>query len=235
MKRSVLLIAILVASYATAADLKVTYRTIRNDKKGLWTSSVRYPQFSGTSALAKLANKTMRAEAQAFLKDFAKSSREALQDYKSDREYAAEWTPTISLATDHLISLSFAGYQDMGGAHPSHFYTSYAFGYVNGKAKELKLQDLFLQGTKPNEVCSPPVLKRLRARQASNVMDDTIKVLEPSYFDIFVITKSAITFLFAPYDVASYAEGSFDAKVPFAELRSSLNSKGPLKKLLGKS
>lgn len=77
-------------------------------------------------------------------------------------------------------------------------------------------------------------MSKLRERKASQVVDGDIESLPDELLENFIVTPSAMTFLFAPYAVGSYAEGSFLVKLAFEELGAILDPDGPLKPVLAK-
>lgn len=208
-----------------SAQVPVSWKTIRTDRDGLWKGRAVYPRFGGGGAVADLANKAAAKTAQDTLDEFRRAAsgvRGKLQFL-----YEMESLAIVSVATPQLISLYFDTTEYTGGAHGNRFYQPMNFAIVNGKAQRLKLQDLFKKGVDARQVVSDAVLPKLRDLKASAVVDGDITELPADLAESFVITPSGLTFLFEPYAVASYAEGSFIIKIPFEELRGSLLVGGP--------
>jgi hypothetical protein len=103
---------------------------------------------------------------------------------------------------------------------------------VQGRARPLKLRDLFRGGNQDVKALGPLLLAKLKAGpRASFVKDGTIKSIDAAKVD-WALTRGGITFLFPPYAVASYAEGPHQVKVLYSELQERLNPQGPLNGLL---
>jgi hypothetical protein len=52
--------------------------------------------------------------------------------------------------------------------------------------------------------------------------------------DEFVIKPDRLTYIFSPYEMGSYAEGSYEIDVPYAPISAKLDPNGPLKEFLHK-
>src|SRR5690606_9688715 len=76
-------------------------------------------------------------------------------------EYDAK--PHITLAEPHLISVHFAISSYMGGAHGMLNFDGHTFGIVQGRARELKLRDLFRGGNQDVKALGPLLLAKLKA------------------------------------------------------------------------
>ncbi|MBC8138038.1 MAG: DUF3298 and DUF4163 domain-containing protein [Fibrella sp.] len=231
------------ASIATPPEtntpvLRVRYISIRKERAGRYDISVQYPVFAGSSPMARLANESLRAYAVSSTDKFI---QQAESDYAEQGNlgpsngYSLELKPTVSLAHSGLISVYFSRYTYMGGAHPNTEYPSQSFGIVGGKAKRLVLADLFDKNKDPYAALSSVALPKLKARGASSVTQGSIEKLDKEILRDWVITPRGITLLFAPYAVASYAEGAFITKIGFRELNGTWGVNGPLKGLLTQS
>jgi hypothetical protein len=219
----------------TAPSLSVRYETIHKKRAGRYDISVRYPVFGGSSPVARLANDSLHTFARSSTTQFI---QEAETDYANQGNmgvsngYTLDLSPVISLARPDLISVFFARSTYHGGVHPNFEYVSHAFGIVNAKAKLLALADLFDVGKDPYATLSPVALPKLKARGASSVTSGEIKRLDKKTLRAWVVTPRAITLLFEPYAVASYAEGPYEIKIEFRELADAWDDKGPIRSLL---
>ena len=63
------------------------------------------------------------------------------------------------------------------------------------------------------------LIPKLQAMEASSVGPGGIEELTDVQCDNYVMTPYGMTWMFSPYEVASYAEGEFFVKVPWSELR----------------
>jgi hypothetical protein len=220
MRHVLLVLSLLIGGPALSQSLHVTIKTQSQKRPGYWEAAASYPRFGGGSPLAIFANSSLDRIAK---EDVARFVKEIKTDYESEGKppnpYAFDTKPTISVANKSLISLYFQAYQDLGGAHPAYWFETFSCAMMAGKPKVLHLQDLFKSGEKAIEIVSPLVIAKLKEMEASEVVNGTIKELDDNQANRFVVTQSGITFLFPPYDVASYAEGNLIVKVSFAELK----------------
>ena len=95
-------------------------------------------------------------------------------------------------------------------------YTGYNYRPENGEP--IALADVF----KDPAALKPVVAKYLRAQADGSTLDDAEDMLQ-YYFDEglndlkWVIDQEGVTFLFAPSDIAPYAMGTLESKIPFDE------------------
>ena len=103
-----------------------------------------------------------------------------------------------------------------GAAHGSVGYTGYNYRPENGE--RITLADVF----KDPAALKPVVAKYLRAQADGSTLDDAEDILQ-YYFDEglddlkWVIDQEGVTFLFAPSDIAPYAMGTLESRIPFDE------------------
>jgi hypothetical protein len=225
------LIALILASgVGSSGSLKYTNVTKSKVKKGFWMVSTTCPKFSDVSNVAHLANKGL-AEWCAYETDQWTGQIVKGMD-KPEREWYGEYTPKVVLSEPNIVSVEMTEYADLEGAHPNTAQHELSFGMVNGVAKRLVLADLFRSGSNPLPVVSKIVMSSLKAKQASWVIEGTIKALTKLEGDQFLIKRDRLTFVFSPYEMGSYAEGTYEIDVPFKALAGKLNPSGPLKPLL---
>lgn len=223
------LILILAAQHHNLHAIKHTKTA---EKKGQWSASYEYPAFESKSPVALLSNKTLARAEKAELDAYAKECEDTFSSSPApDSAYVSEETTAVSLAWPNLISVSASDYEDAGGAHPNTTFTFHSFGLAEGHAKQLKLQDLFRREVSGAKTVTPLILADLRRKHASNLDDPEFK-LDAGLLEQFVLGRRSITFMFAPYQVASYAEGAFLVEIPYSRIRSKLDPAGPLKPLL---
>lgn len=176
----------------------------------------RYPQFKG-NAVAKFASAELRKAALSRIAGFKKDAE--ADNEKPERAWEVTWNGKVSAANDGFISVLASCDWYTGGAHPNRDYQGLNFAMKGGKAKRIGLADIMLVRMTPDALASQIVLPKLKAMGASGVVDAEVTSLTRQQADNFVITKSGLTWLFSPYEVASYAEGEFFVKVSWAELK----------------
>jgi len=182
------------------------------------TISYRRPQFLSDCQLAKLVENQLREDS---AKDFASESKYPADSWPKPPDYPDLYRDEddvnieIAYFSDSLISLRVHTYYDGGGAHGSEFLESRNFVLREGKLHELKLRDLFRPGGDYLSRLSNDCLRALREKQASFVLDGTVKTLGAKDLRAFVLGPRGITFMFSPYMVASFSEGVFEVTIPW--------------------
>jgi len=114
-------------------------------------------------------------------------------------------------AAPGLLSIRFERYRDTGGAHGNTTFTSFVFDLRNQKV--LSLGNIF-----NNVPAALPVLSDLAQRRMQQTMGGAPfpegYAPNAENFSVFVLDGDDIVFTFAPYQVASYAQGTQTLRVP---------------------
>jgi len=132
----------------------------------------------------------------------------------------------------HILSFYIDHYAYTGGAHG---LQTRQFTVVNlWTGKEVGLSDIFKVNSElqlsriiSDKIHEKNHLPTLQSLKDVGFFSDTVR---PSYN--FYLTREGIGFYYNQYDIASYANGSFDVFVPFAELKDLLNGGGFIKELI---
>jgi hypothetical protein len=177
-------------------------------------SSASYPVFSGNLAVFNAAiDQTKQVESS--LQFFEEG-----QISQTKGELYNGWTlivnHEIKYASEGLVSILVPIYTYTGGAHGNTGFDALNVLKEESGLRRLELRDVFTE-----EADLKPILKsvteELEARQASFMVDGSVTLTEQD-LSIFTLSPKGITFHFAPYQVASYAEGTFEVTVPFERL-----------------
>ncbi len=223
-----------VAAMALTAWPQPSVMTDKRDKPKVWEASVQYFSFKSKEPLLTFASDKLKKEAVSGLESFLTETKKDLKeepDRALPRYYHA--APHLSVNVPGLFCCYSTLESYMGGAHGMYWYKPSNFALLNGKPKLLALQDLFLKDVDAKKACSELVIAQLKGiDRADWVQDGSMTELSKEQAANFVITPAGITFLFEPYSAGSYASGSFEIKIRFAELAGKLNTQGPLKPLL---
>lgn len=179
------------------------------------------------SAKAALTIEQKLAEAiAAFKADAAQmlSAEELQRLEESGRYYALGFEYKDYVAEGHH-SYAYQVYQDTGGAHPNAFYLTYVFD-LDGNL--ITLESLFKPGARYldrlSAVVQPKVAAELRTRFNAELSPDMLETVRmgtaptPETLQFFVLHDGNLILFFPPYQVASYAAGSFEIPVSFTEL-----------------
>ncbi len=234
--RLLCLIALVTGMPAGAA---VTWHTERETRAGKWEISARVARFTGTSRTS--ARWLADRELYGFVKNEMDAFERAAEKETVNPGYPmGMWgyhaTTVVSLDRPDLVSAYVETYEFRGGAHGMTTYWGVNVGLVDGKAKVLRLEDLFRKGEPARALAIEAVEERLRANPNATWFqpgeDPGMRGPDAALIADFVITPSAVTFLIEPYVAGPYAVGSFFVKVPFSAFGDRLDPNGPLKGLL---
>lgn len=124
------------------------------------------------------------------------------------------------------ITYLFTIYEDTLGAHPNTTYKSFTFDANTGK--QLLLADLFLPNSEYLNTLSTLSRKALVKQQGDAA--DEADFIDPGTtpdadnFADFAIDGNNLTLFFAPYQVASYAQGPQTVRIPLSQIANILKS-----------
>jgi hypothetical protein len=125
-----------------------------------------------------------------------------------------------------FVSYVYQIYEDTGGAHPNVYYATFTF---DANGNKLELADLFKPGAryldKLSELAYKDILIQAKARFESDldetqidwIKNGTAPTLETLQF--FYVDRNNLVLIFPPYQVAAYAAGVFESKIPLASLQ----------------
>ncbi|SNR76098.1 Protein of unknown function [Humidesulfovibrio mexicanus] len=118
---------------------------------------------------------------------------------------------TAHTASPVLLSFRFEEMRDTGGAHPNTIFASFVFDLRD--QSRLRLADLFT-----DEAAALSVLSDLAQRRLTLALDGLLFAEgfapKAENFTVFVLDGADIVFTFPPYQVASYAQGPQNLRVP---------------------
>ncbi|MBI5130452.1 MAG: DUF3298 and DUF4163 domain-containing protein [Rhodopseudomonas palustris] len=172
---------------------------------------------------------------------------EAEPEFKSDPELfrSGPWTYERSYAADSLVSERYVSvlrtdYSYTGGAHPNTEIDTIL--WDKAQNKRISIRPFFTDladGSPAMQAMVRGVLASLKAEKKARGTEDDgedyVKSIEPKLLKIGPVTlarsteagKSAgLIFHYAPYAVGAYAEGSYDAFVPWQSLKPYLSAEG---------
>ncbi len=188
--------------------------------------SVRYPQFTAGTAFCKAINDREARDAR-------KTFDAGVADYRKiddpDHRYETTITFEVLHADDRIVSLLFLNYEYSGGAHGNCWFAAENYAWRDGKLVTLELAQLF-DGKSPYikrlaDLCT----KDLKRQHASWPEQMTFTAKSPP---IFNITSAGLRFTFAPYEVGSYAEGTYTVIIPYDQIADLIPPTSPLTPLL---
>lgn len=132
-------------------------------------------------------------------------------------DIATWYTPIWS--DERVLSLLYSSYSYLGGAHGMIDFSSMLFLRREGVFRPARLEELFVPGAPWERPLSDLVVASLREQGASDIEAGTITRFDRASLSTFTVTPGGIRFYFPPYAVGAYAEGPYEASIPWAELR----------------
>lgn len=200
-------------------------RTVRAESQS-FEVSLHYPYFvSDTASEATMLNTVVDKVVNDYLGDFAGELAEgaAWLSAKSKEDAEYEMPPfnyELSFSDFHhfspaLVSMAFAAYQYTGGAHGNVWMVPVNLRIKDGKPEDITLASLFKADSDYLTRLSAYCIEDLKKQGAALVTDGSITSFDANNLSSFVFSKRGITVFFAPYAVASYAEGPFEVVLPW--------------------
>lgn len=210
-----------------------------SEQKEYYRITADYPATTGLSTAADLrARTTIEQELAAQIATFKQDSgldtltaQDAqIQGITADRHYALalEYMPLTSSTT---VSYAYQVYADTLGAHPNLYYTTFVF---DKDGTQLALKDVLKNNPNWLEelslLVSQDVVAQLKARLAESLpegdegADVTGSIFaeglaaKEDNFKNFVIDGDTLVILIPPYQVAAYAVGAFEVRLPLSEV-----------------
>lgn len=200
-----------------------------------------FPEFPTTSPFLRDVSRILSASHTADMVEFTTVDWSLVRDELrtptwSNREWSGIVTTDVLCATDKAVSLLEHRWEDTGGAHGNPWFVSRNFIDDHGKARELKLAELFDPSSGWAEHLTGYCSNDLRRQGASylsppdasdpNAVTRTVS-LEADDLTTFGLTSTALWIFFGPYHVGTYAEGNYSVKVPYEELERFLTADSP--------
>jgi hypothetical protein len=210
-------------------------RTLREETPE-YLIDVSYPSIAGIEE-ARAAKASAAAEADARLRIAAFKSEvgkwesdefdEPFGDIRS--ELHVEYSP--ALITPELISVVFQHSQYMAGAaHPLNYTNGWTWRLDKGEL--VTLEELFRPGAQYLRVLSDISRRELRAQSAERgyFPEDIDRGTEPvrENFRFFAMGEHELILFFSPYQVASYAAGIPEVRIPYEELSEIADPRGAI-------
>lgn len=205
---------------------------------------VVYPRFesSGTSSIAAELSSYFEGRASKVLFNSRQKPWEQSPDLYEGRNAESasngRWdTFGIAHASAKILSVSYlVGWYGAGAAHPNSHFETYCFALL-GKAYPLTLEDFFTQAegaiAEISRLCIAALARESWSRTGQKPDESQLKWFAEGAganienFRAFTVHADRFTFLFAPYQVAAYAFGSFSIDVPFYDVLDYLQPDGP--------
>jgi hypothetical protein len=212
-------------------SLTYQYKEAVDNDGHLVSSQYTVPQLSGLKDTAFQA-----ALNQAWSKDFYANEADILQNYQTIKAEAAEGNAyaysqdlnyTVADKGDGRLTLFFNRFFYSGGAHGLESRSTYVLDLAKGK--RLALADLFAADADYKTVVLEEINKILAGGgevYAGVTAEFNLENWEEYAYDgyNFYLTDEALVLYYQPYDIAPYAAGIVEFKLPLENLRPYLNN-----------
>ncbi len=200
---------------ANAAPLKTVKLQIKEDKAH-YSLEVSYPR-TGLAAIDRVV--------EAWARKLAREFSEAAKDPGSRETPAwrAEITYEVARNDDAVFSLAFTYYSFSGGAHPNSSSETFHFLRPDGYQAELA------------EIFTPRGIARISAISIAQLKRDLAETLDLDWikrgagpiarnFHSFVLMPDQLVITFDAYQVAAYAAGPQEVRIPLANIKDTMRA-----------
>lgn len=175
---------------------------------------------------------------------WAQQLRDYAADYRQDaggrqQEVPGDTLPSYALSYDAqtlmhvlwnqapLLSIGYFNYSYTGGAHGSYGTTTVTYDTRTGRA--LRYADIFRPDVKPRlgALLDQAARQQLRLVPTAALDGPLFVAHVPVTTNVF-LTSGGATFVYTPYEIASFAQGEIRLFIPFSDLRPLLNPELPV-------
>lgn len=151
-------------------------------------------------------------------------------------EYKLPWTYTrtfeVYLNCDDIFGVKLNAYSFTGGAHPATFTYYYNFNASTGNL--LKLQDLLVPKSLPRFISmAERKFRKVHSLDSTASLEDAGFWFENNAFALnnnFSYSLAGIEFVYNPYEIAAYSEGTITLTFPYTDIEGMLKPKYRLHK-----
>ena len=187
------------------SEVSVTTETVQEDSEEHLIDA-EYPQFGAATIDADIKSKI-----ETTIRDFKAIPPSPPEVLTPKNEFSASFED-VYIGPD-VISLKLVFSEYTGGAHPISIVSG--LNYERATGRQLLQSDAFAMLGLSVEEVSVQATAELRAKLGTSMFEEGANS-NPENFSSFVISEDRITFIFQPYQVASYAAGvqevSFERK-----------------------
>lgn len=173
------------------------------------TQSQLNTKFESTALERK---KTISEENKSFVEESAKNGY-PLREYQLQSDY------NVSYNRNGILSLTSQFYQFTGGAHGMTYRETYNIDINTGQ--EITLRDLFKEGIDYKEIINQEIKKQIHA-DPGNYFPDGFTTISDN--QTFYFHEGGIAVYFELYEIAPYASGFPEFKIPFSMLGDSVKA-----------
>ena len=159
-------------------------------------------------------------------------------DYEFEPD--APWWPwehfsevTMRYYSSSLISMMNEVYHFTGGAHGMTFHTSMNLKVGKTGASVFTIDQIFRKGAGWEKAISDYVIQDLKARGADWVVSGEVREVPRKNMTRFTVSPAGIDLFFGPYEMGSYAQGTWVVLVPWSACKGLVDPNGPVAPIAG--
>jgi hypothetical protein len=213
----------------TAAGKAVTISEIKLlEDSEIFKSNLRIPAVSGMknkNTQSKI-NDIFKTDALKFRDEIKKLAETTYEDSKKysipiPHKYTAETAYEVRYNRKNLLSITVMYYQYTGGAHGLEVQKAYNFNLETGK--QLELSDLFPRDFNYREIIGEEVLNYMKTHPGDFFPFDESSIKETAADKPFYIEDGNLVIYYDLYEIAPYAAGIPEFRIPFSKLNLSIN------------
>ena len=127
-----------------------------------------------------------------------------------------------------LISMMNEVYHFTGGAHGMTFHTSMNLKVDKNGATAFTIDQVFEKGTGWEKAISDYVIRDLKARGADWVVSGEVQDVPRKNMNRFTVSPAGIDLFFGPYEMGSYAQGTWVVLIPWSACKGLVDPNGPV-------
>ena len=145
-----------------------------------------------------------------FIGDFNATPRVGSQDGVSLRYHSFQLLESeFGIVSERVASVMLHGYTFTGGAHGNHIYTVLNLQHkTDGSIHPMGLSN----------VIDYLVLDKLREQGATQVVEGKVATIAQADLNLFLLTSEGLRFVFPPYSMGAYSEGTYTVDLSIDEL-----------------
>ncbi len=178
-------------------------------------------------------NSVIASEARGAFEAFLTEGAAALAEQELWRGWIAYDDISVQGISDELLSLLRQRYEYTGGAHGNYSYETRTYVWDDGVPRALDLDALLLPGPEVRAALQESVLNELRHQNASWVVSGDARTLTDDDLALFNLTPAGLQFVFPPYAMGPYVEGTYSVTIPYAVAREWAPTDGWLARFAG--
>ncbi len=205
------------------AEYKYLYTTA-TDENSKWLNNSLKKIFPVKTALSWDA--AIKDLTKTYLSDYKKSILEELKEQGNDStsytmNYEQNTTQSVKYNGNGYVVVDLFDYEYTGGAHGNYGDVLYCFDVQN--KKQLTLKDIVKVDDRTlQKLLESNFKKQYKVKQGEQLNTYLFEnYLKPG--DKFYFTENGLVFLYNPYEVASYAQGTIEVFISFGQLKPYIN------------